>query len=663
MSAELCAPLKVVDALFESRRPPAGEQPPLEWGERAHFVQALGLNDEENFAKIPCLNDIHLVQSVPPFSLVRYRALVQDVFEPEVYSTVLVEHAANPAGEAASPPRLVTTKYRECVEPLPGKRLEDVGPRGFGQRGACYCVPIPGETRWAKDAAAAWARERGAPDISAVESKNVIPSSVSKRSRPDEDVDMSADASSASNNAGYCAGEQQLKAASGNRKPLGNSKPRSAPPAADVGPTGLCSAEDFGLNFPLPWEEQRGRGESTACMVKLYDEEAEAVRVNETIEVVGILCVNPELASFDNTPLAESEMFRDARQPASSLVPRLHAILVRRLPFYHPLLPYSVDWLNEARLAAAYSNSFSTPGALDAIWRAALAQITGQLSGDTLAAQYLLLQCVSRAFAKHSEQNLGSWTLALTKWPQVTSVQNLKEALQELSPRVVHLPITAETLNTQKWRPRKDNIANRLVAGQLQLAPGTLLLLDETSLGEGQLAVDGVKSMTAIGTLVSEMILSCDFEYQEAKIPLEVSPVVVSPQKRPVVAAAGVCVPMRPDANAATAAASHPKSCSLIDATRLLMALVTRSPKPLKIPTDVVNRFSEDFSRVRQEFNVPSELCNTWMCLARAWCLWHGESELSLNRWQEVLEIERQRLLRCQAEGLFSPDATGQSSK
>jgi len=44
----------------------------------------------------------------------------------------------------------------------------------------------------------------------------------------------------------------------------------------------------------------------------------------------------------------------DARQPSTALVPRLHAISVRKLPFFHPLVPFSPDWLTEARLAAAY---------------------------------------------------------------------------------------------------------------------------------------------------------------------------------------------------------------------------------------------------------------------------------------------------------------------
>merc|ERR1719343_1457299 len=96
-----------------------------EFGERAHFQQVLKLDDEEALAKIPCLNDIALAESVPPFSLVRYRCLVQDVFEPEFYAAVLEE-----VDDTTGARRFVTSKYRECVEPTAGRHLEELEGNG-----------------------------------------------------------------------------------------------------------------------------------------------------------------------------------------------------------------------------------------------------------------------------------------------------------------------------------------------------------------------------------------------------------------------------------------------------------------------------------------------------------------------------------------------------
>merc|ERR1719421_2784255 len=93
--------------------------PLLEWGERAHFEATLGLENEEAYARIPCLNDVDLVDQIPPFTLVRYRCLVQDVFEQEIFDTVIEE-----VNELTGACRLVSTKYRECIDPSYGCRFQ-----------------------------------------------------------------------------------------------------------------------------------------------------------------------------------------------------------------------------------------------------------------------------------------------------------------------------------------------------------------------------------------------------------------------------------------------------------------------------------------------------------------------------------------------------------
>merc|ERR1719329_1826960 len=94
LADEFARPLNVVDALFRQHVEAVGSTgKPLskEFGERKHFHQFLGLDNEEGLARIPCLNDVELAESVPPFTLVRYRCLVQDTFEPEFYDAILQE--------------------------------------------------------------------------------------------------------------------------------------------------------------------------------------------------------------------------------------------------------------------------------------------------------------------------------------------------------------------------------------------------------------------------------------------------------------------------------------------------------------------------------------------------------------------------------------------
>jgi hypothetical protein len=636
---EISRPLSVLDKLFAQH---AQQGLSLsEFGERAHFRKMLGLDNEEGLAKIPCLNDIELAESVPPFTLVRYRCLVQDVFEPELYASVFQE-TPEAGSENTGASRLVTSKYRECIQPSPGRLLQELdNNQSLSQRGVCYCVPLPGERDWARSAATEWTSAGGGA-TSFVQATNSTPAaSRSKRGR-DEDVSM----------------EPQEEVV---QPPLKSALPTGGYDASQAMAVGsmVCSpcstspvlktAEDFGLNFPIPSEEKRGHGASTACIVKLYDADAEILRLCESIEVIGVLCVNADIASLPDAGTGTMvDDWRDARNPSTALVPRLHALAVRSLPFYSPCLPYTVNFLSEERLASAFQRQFSVPGSMLAARTAAAEQLAKCLGGDSLAAEYFLMLLVARSFAKHGEKSLGTWSLNLAAWPESLDPSALREASGDLVPRAVQLDLTSDTLNTKPWRPRKDFVANRLVAAQLQLAAGTLLMLDETKMAEGQLTAEGVKALLSIQMLVTENKLACDFTSYDVKIPLELSCVLLSNRKS-IVKDIDVLVPMR----ATAPATSSPLAPDALAAARWMLALITRSPRPLRIPDEVAHVFGEDFASARQEFKVKPELSHTWMALARARCLTFGEEELSIQRWKEVMELEKTRLSRCREDKLL----------
>jgi hypothetical protein len=215
---------------------------------------------------------------------------------------------------------------------------------------------------------------------------------------------------------------------------------------------------------------------------------------------------------------------------------------------------------------------------------------------------------------------------------------------------MARVDVTSTTLNTQRWKPRKDFVANRLVASQLQLADGTVLMLDETRMVEGELTADGVKALLAIQSVVTDNKLPCDFESYDVKVPLELSCVLLS-ARRSIVKGIDVVMPLRPSQETAPSAADGDMSAAC-DAARWLIALVTRSPRPVRIGDEVMHKFGEHFAAARQEFKASPDLAHTWMALARARCLTFGEEELSLHRWGEVMELEHDRLCRCRDAGM-----------
>jgi len=405
------------------------------------------------------------------------------------------------------------------------------------------------------------------------------------------------------------------------------------------------TADEFGLNYPLPWEESRSRDAAKPCIVKTYDADAESLRLGEIVEVLGVLCVNPELANLEGQE--EDAFGNDARHPSTSLVPRLHALFVRKLPFYHPAFPFTPAWLSEARLATAYQANFSAPGTVAAVRQAALAQLEQQLGGDALAAEYALMSMLARCFAKEGDSQLGTWSLNITHWPQEMEVSAFAAAAGELVPRCVCLDVSCQTLGQRSWKPTKDYGANRLLSAQLQLAPGTLLVLDETAMGEGQLAPAGVTAIRTIGQLVTEGTLACDFSAYDVPVPLELQIVLVS-RGRSIVKEVDLALPLK--------AVSPSQLGKLMDlsAARLYLGFATRLPKALEITEEMADRVAGDFVEARQEFQVSSGLCNTWLSLARAYCLSHGEAQLTEGLWSKLLDMERQRLRRCMEAGFLT---------
>lgn len=270
------------------------------------------------------------------------------------------------------------------------------------------------------------------------------------------------------------------------------------------------------------------------------------------------------------------------------------------------------------------------------------------LGGDMLAAQYMLMLLVSRSFAKHGDQALGLFSLNIANWPESISVPQFCQAVAELVPRVTSHEVTADALNAGRWRPRKDFDANRLVAGRLQCASGTVVIFDETKMNPGQLQDAGVRNLAAIRSLMKEQQLVCDFMTCDVKIPVETQVVHISRGKS-IIPEHDVLLPLR--SAECVQCVIQPAALAAI---RLFIALVTRSPKPLKIPDEVTHKFSTDFASLReQQSDVAPELCHTWMTLARACCITHGEEELSLDRWSSILQMESERLQRCRASNFM----------
>lgn len=89
----------------------------------------------------------------------------------------------------------------------------------------------------------------------------------------------------------------------------------------------------------------------------------------------------------------------------------------------------------------------------------------------------------------------------------------ISQLLNSLLPAVHTFSLSVAQLNNTPMIPKKDYNQNRIIAGMLQLASGTELLVDETNMDEGQLTERGVANLKAMGKLLETGKLDFDFAY------------------------------------------------------------------------------------------------------------------------------------------------------
>lgn len=157
--------------------------------------------------------------------------------------------------------------------------------------------------------------------------------------------------------------------------------------------------------------------------------------------------------------------------------------------------------------------------------------LCGECAGDALAAEYVLLNLLSRVHSRPEPLALGALPLNLKGCPAAGPAdlaaaspfaeggeaaapfaRSVASLLDALLPRVATLPLTIEGLNTHAMRPTKNHERNVLERGALQLSPGTQLLVDETVLMEGKLTEVGVKNLDALKALLETQKLQYDFQ-------------------------------------------------------------------------------------------------------------------------------------------------------
>lgn len=378
----------------------------------AEFIN--NFNNSKEWSNIPLLNytPLHLLKDN---ALVRFKGMIQDMQDPEIYLERYEIKKLDGCGT-----RLQDGKYRDCLQIKKDEEvIYDSLSNIQGERRTFFVVSIPGINDWTREYEENCNR-RNLPKI-VIEDSCKTTECVKKRSAPEEQ-EMDTD---------------QLELPSENtekskRQKTGNNEPSAGNTALNV---------DYLLNSPIPERP------SKACMVKIY-KDFESYTLNTVIDVIGYLSIDPSLdASSMEVDQFENNTEIQVQNPPPSLIPRLHAIAVHKLPHANPLL--------DSRLAVLTDNNENID--MELVHKDLRMLLTLCLFNDDLAADYLLSHLISTVYSRCELQSIGKFSLNICSIPREVApdyAKQLYKILELIIPASHYLPMTLDVMNSTSFAPK-----------------------------------------------------------------------------------------------------------------------------------------------------------------------------------------------------------------
>ncbi|CAI5735484.1 unnamed protein product [Hyaloperonospora brassicae] len=417
--------------------------------------------------------------------------------------------------------------------------------------------------------------------------------------------------------------------------------------------------------------------QSQAVHVYVYDGQykdvpLEAFKVNEAFEFVGVLDLTvpgTDLNSDAAIDAASVEQLKELaisdclakvqRNDQCSVV--LHCCHVSSLTSVHYVRPREskdfyahIQQSNDSRVEFCGHEWARRGQQMDVVaMRTQLVDFLAQtVGGDTLAAEYLLLSLLSHVYARADPSTpLGNLSLNLSLDKAMTDEQKrglvarLQETLALLMPMVARVDLSLEALNSSLFQPHKDYDREMLVSGVLQLAHGTTMLVDETTLTPGQLNDRGVKNVAALQSLIEKMLLPYDFHYYSMDFPQDVTVVTVSEGSTILPVTVAVPVSCTNSTNTADDRPSALPAEQLLECFRLFLSVLRSFA--VTIRNEEAEMAEKHYVECRKsQQKVVLEDLHRWLRLARLMALSRGEGNVSKDSWDAMMMLETERLAR-----------------
>jgi len=234
--------------------------------------------------------------------------------------------------------------------------------------------------------------------------------------------------------------------------------------------------------------------------------------------------------------------------------------------------------------------------------------------------------------------------------------ENLLRVMQGLLPAVAHVPMSTKYLSSKLMAPKKDYSTEMLHTGDLQVAPATQLLCDETVMETGQLNETGVKNLHCLQQLATFQHIVFDFQYYQMEFITDVPVLVTSsgkplmttdlalrlqPQAQPQPDAAAACA----DSHAAAQALRAAADAQELELCRIYMGLARSTAAEI---TDELSKVVQDqFVEARKaDPNIQQECLMNWVTLAKLVAASCGATQVTKEHWDRTMAMEAQRAAR-----------------
>lgn len=390
----------------------------LEGQKSGGFVKTL--EDIKTWSKIPLLNYTPL-HKLKDYSIVRFRGMIQDMQDPEIYLEQYEVIKTDGSGK-----RMQKGKYRDCLVLNSGEEVNyDSSSNIQGERRTLFVVSVPGMNDWAKNSEES-RNQKNCPEFNAQKGEGV------KRSAPEDD-EMDVDNNEYVNQENK--NKQEDKADTSKRQKLESVDEQQSDSKNHT------LAAEYLINSPIPERP------SKACMIKIY-KDFDKYSLNTIIDVVGFLSVDPSLdAGSMEVDNFENRTEMQAQNPPPSLIPRLHAVVVQNLSHVNPLIDMCLPM---TQTGSEGFNMLSVQKELRML-------LTLCLFNDDLAADYLLSHLISTVYSRCELQSIGKFSLNICNIPKealTNYTKQLYEILELIIPASHYLPMTLEILNTSSFVPK-----------------------------------------------------------------------------------------------------------------------------------------------------------------------------------------------------------------